>query len=84
MSFKKIRNLGFGVLLVLLIIVGSLPTLIVHNISDQNRIFSEDMEVLENISIMNNLFWAAANQFNQLIAHSEGNFDSIVLKLMLR
>ena len=81
MSFKKIRNLGFGVLLVLLIIVGSLPTLIVHNISDQNRIFSEDMEVLENISIMNNMFWAAANQFNQLIAHSDGSFDSIVKKV---
>ena len=37
MTFRKIQNIGLGILVGLLIIVGLVPTLAIHTISEHNQ-----------------------------------------------
>ncbi|MDJ0782963.1 MAG: ATP-binding protein [Desulfosarcinaceae bacterium] len=67
-----------GIFLMLLVLVGCLPTLALVYLSNSNDAFSGEMHRIEGLSKLNALFWSAAIDFNEIIAYGDGDFGAVM------
>lgn len=81
MSYRKTRIVGLGLIIVILVLVGLIPSFVTSQIRKHNDAFLSEMQVLDLAINLQKLFWRASTEFNDLVHHSEGNFDYVINNL---
>ncbi|MGB5985909.1 MAG: ATP-binding protein [Desulfobacterales bacterium] len=81
MSFRCIRNIGLGALVVVLIGVGLIPTLAVHQISHRTGTYWTVLDEFEQVVELQKEFWDATTAFNRLVETGDQDFDGVIENL---
>ena len=81
MTFRTIRNTGLGILLVILSVVGLVPTLILVTISDHNTALLQEMEALKEVFSLNEELRDALFYFDENIRIFQTDFSLVIRKL---
>ncbi len=78
MSFRAAQNIGLGILVVLLILVGLVPTLAIHTISEHDDCINRALSEIEETVILNEQFQSALLQFDRVVKSGESNLTQVL------
>ncbi len=77
MSFRTAQNIGLGILVALLIVVGLVPTLAIHAVSRHDKAIYQALSEIEETVILNEHFLNALLLFDQVIKNGETDFGQV-------
>ena len=78
MSYRTTRRFGFSLIIVLLVLIGLIPSYLGFKIREKNSVFITKMQVMDLAIDLQNLFWKASTEFNQVDINSERHFESVI------
>lgn len=78
MSFRRSRTIGLTLLIIILVLVGLLPTLVLMNLSEKNRTLSKKVQDLKQSIALQESFWAASSEFDRLVHLKSKDFSNVL------
>ena len=81
MSFRRAKNFGFALMILILIVVGFIPTFVTNRIDRYNADFLTKIHELGTASGLQKIFWEASLRFSEVLNGSGEDFDGIISHL---
>ncbi|MEE8398967.1 MAG: PAS domain S-box protein [Desulfobacterales bacterium] len=78
MSFRTARNVGLGILLLIIVAIGLVPSLIVHNLSESNDTISSELSALLNRMEAKDRIEASREQFDDFVKGTSRDVAPII------
>ncbi|HBG62317.1 MAG: hypothetical protein A2306_11395 [Omnitrophica WOR_2 bacterium RIFOXYB2_FULL_38_16] len=80
-SFRTVRNSGLGVMMLIVFLVGILPTLSLVRVAKPEARISNELDSLLKIIKINGLFYEVVDQLDGLVIEESSDIDSILRSL---
>lgn len=80
-TFRTVRNAGLGILILILAVVGLVPTLIIITVSEHEAQLFKEMEELKEVFSLNESLRDALSSFDESIRISETDFSPLIRQL---
>ena len=81
MSFTRAKNIGFALLIFILVMVGLIPSYVTNRIDSYNAVFFSKLNQLDLATKLQQYFWDASVGFSEQHNSSSNNFDDILVSL---
>lgn len=80
-SFRMVRNIGLGVMMLIVLLVGLLPTLSLVRVAKPEAKISSELSSLLKIVKINSLFYGAVDQLDGLVINEKSDISPILESL---
>ncbi|MBU0467617.1 MAG: HAMP domain-containing protein [Candidatus Omnitrophica bacterium] len=80
-SFRTVRNSGLGVMMLIVVLVGILPTLSLVRVAKPEAKISSELATLLNIVKINSLFYGVVDQLDDLVIEENSDIGPILRSL---
>ena len=81
MSYRRTKNIGFGLIIAILVASGLYPFLSAYRIQGYNSEIYSNIDIVGGMSDLQKLIWRASLDFSGILTGSANQFDSIIADL---